>query len=690
MKTFFGYSLFLFVFATACSPVSGQEQTVTEFIKSQILLRNMTYKNVMETFDFQDIILFIEENKADRKSSKFTKDFTKLFMDYERCKVVRAFDPPAVQPKFITSDAYYNYIFRYHYFQSLRINLNDSEIGTPQILTSEFRNALIPVLKERLVDFDLINNSNLFVIVQVAVDRSLNGETKESPALISRQDKFFVWWGGEIPRNAISGKNWTDIRTHVKKFQILGITLANTDSDGDGLTDYEERTAGSDPRDPCSPNSIDSDQDGLCDNIEIRYDLDPQNADTDNDGINDSEEINNPAYDPKNPCVPSELAGPCDKDGDGLTYSQETKKGTDPEKSDTDGDGVLDNVDECPLTPGSRENNGCERLPDATEQNEITATEFPKTTEDQPNPVAPQVDGPNAEIIKNENTETLTPNSVFQRHYNSYVLVNNITDSSIIHRVFKEQGIPVVDTFLSNITMPGYFNRSNLDKTLSLFKMGGSQAIIEVSNHKPGRDTIYHINDYFKHLSDLPYMNSYLRAEKERFGEDFYFNENDSTWLTYVVYTQQFAGLGRDNLPDYADFTRKIIPVFVKIEKGNYKISLGSIYKLYTIPLEEVRIWELVDGMNKRRTNVALSGIYYKIQLHAINKYEPGNPRYESIRKFGNRVETEPVPNSDLQRVLLGPYNSLEWAKANLRDVQENGFEKAFIVEYEDGKRVKD
>jgi len=65
------------------------------------------------------------------------------------------------------------------------------------------------------------------------------------------------------------------------------------DTDGDGLTDGEEKRLGTDP------NSEDSDGDGLADRQEVRvYRTDPTNSDTDDDGYMDGEEIDN-GYNPK-------------------------------------------------------------------------------------------------------------------------------------------------------------------------------------------------------------------------------------------------------------------------------------------------------------------------------------------------------------------------------------------------------
>ncbi len=123
--------------------------------------------------------------------------------------------------------------------------------------------------------------------------------------------------------------------------------LMERDSDGDGLSDYDEiYIYGTDPLNP------DTDGDGLTDYEEIYvYGTDPLNPDTDGDGIPDGDEIHIYGTDPLFP----------DTDGDGLTDCQEVLHtnreecedpdfdgpydggfGTDPLNPDTDGDGLTD------------------------------------------------------------------------------------------------------------------------------------------------------------------------------------------------------------------------------------------------------------------------------------------------------------------------------------------------------------
>lgn len=80
------------------------------------------------------------------------------------------------------------------------------------------------------------------------------------------------------------------------------------DSDGDGLSDAQEATLGSDP------NNADSDGDGLTDGQEVnQLGTDPLSADSDGDGFDDGEEVNVLGSDPLDPNDPPS-GGPVDFD----------------------------------------------------------------------------------------------------------------------------------------------------------------------------------------------------------------------------------------------------------------------------------------------------------------------------------------------------------------------------------------
>jgi outer membrane protein OmpA-like peptidoglycan-associated protein len=102
----------------------------------------------------------------------------------------------------------------------------------------------------------------------------------------------------------------------------------SADPDKDGLTNDEEKLAGTDPNNP------DTDGDGLTDGDEVhKYHTNPLKADTDGDGLSDYDEIMKYHTDPLK----------VDTDGDGLSdYDEVMKYHTDPLKADTDGDGLSD------------------------------------------------------------------------------------------------------------------------------------------------------------------------------------------------------------------------------------------------------------------------------------------------------------------------------------------------------------
>jgi hypothetical protein len=152
-----------------------------------------------------------------------------------------------------------------------------------------------------------------------------------------------------------------------------GASGFQNDSDGDGLTDGEEATLGT------NPNSADSDGDGVNDGAEVGSNpgapldtdgdtiidaLESSLTDSDGDGVaNQLDAANN------NPCSPDASGAAClaaDSDGDGLTNGQEDTLGTSRGNPDTDGDGINDGAEvggnvNAPLdTDGDGVNDGTE------------------------------------------------------------------------------------------------------------------------------------------------------------------------------------------------------------------------------------------------------------------------------------------------------------------------------------------
>ncbi len=145
------------------------------------------------------------------------------------------------------------------------------------------------------------------------------------------------------------------------------VITGSSDSDGDGYS------GGDDPDNdnPCIPDhtagTCDRDGDGLTNSEEDLHKTDPTDPDTDDDGINDGSEVNgNPASDPLNPCDPNPNALTCDQDNDGLNNDEEEEAGTNPTNLDSDGDGINDG-DEINGEPPSDPLDACDPNPDAAQ-----------------------------------------------------------------------------------------------------------------------------------------------------------------------------------------------------------------------------------------------------------------------------------------------------------------------------------
>ena len=145
----------------------------------------------------------------------------------------------------------------------------------------------------------------------------------------------FVSADGQIYSLKNNAGQFTNFLIGANQQLVCDVTL---DSDLDGLLNSEEGLLGTDPNKP------DTDGDGLKDGSEVKtHKTNPLVADTDGGSINDGVEVGR-GSNPLNSAddVPVVVK---DTDYDGISDDQEGKFGTDPNKADTDGDGLKDGAE---------------------------------------------------------------------------------------------------------------------------------------------------------------------------------------------------------------------------------------------------------------------------------------------------------------------------------------------------------
>ena len=196
---------------------------------------------------------------------------------------------------------------------------------------------------------------------------------------------------------------------------------ASSDTDGDGIDDDTETNNGTDSSNPCDPiqaagytgydagNAIwataDCDSDGLSNGEEVMLGTGVYVADTDGDTINDGQEV----ADGTNPFDDCDSLGGtplpasfCDRDEDGLSDDEEAALGTDPDNPDTDGDTINDGQE---VSDGTDPLEPCDSEGGTPPQGIICGVEIGNTI------LTPDGDGIN-DSFRIENIELFTDTSV--------------------------------------------------------------------------------------------------------------------------------------------------------------------------------------------------------------------------------------------------------------------------------------
>ncbi|MHA1220436.1 MAG: hypothetical protein ACTSQB_01745, partial [Candidatus Heimdallarchaeota archaeon] len=148
---------------------------------------------------------------------------------------------------------------------------------------------------------------------------------------ISLENDIVILGFSSLGLELVSADDDSDLLPNEVEIDIYNTNTVIADSDADGFSDYYEVMNGLDPLDPADA-LLDSDQDGLDNQLEFSLGTHPMMIDTDADGLSDYIEINmttNPLY--------------FDTDGEGLSDGIEVNiLFTDPLLVDTDEDKIDD------------------------------------------------------------------------------------------------------------------------------------------------------------------------------------------------------------------------------------------------------------------------------------------------------------------------------------------------------------
>ena len=91
------------------------------------------------------------------------------------------------------------------------------------------------------------------------------------------------------------------------------------------------------------------------------------------------------------------------------------------------------------------------------------------------------------------------------------------------------------------------------------------------------------------------------------------------------------------------------------------------------------------DNQEYTSTAPRHNGVYYKVQLVALSRFDPNSSKYNRVQDIG-RIDTEEIVGRGLTRILLADFFSESEAKAALRSAR-GVFDGAYIVKYQDGTR---
>ncbi len=94
-----------------------------------------------------------------------------------------------------------------------------------------------------------------------------------------------------------------------------------------------------------------------------------------------------------------------------------------------------------------------------------------------------------------------------------------------------------------------------------------------------------------------------------------------------------------------------------------------------------------VSVVGNSKSGVSKKEATYKVQVVAVNIHDINHPRYRYVKSIG-KIETEEIANGGVTRVLITDLENIQAAEEIKKQVVKYGFVDAFVVKYENGRRI--
>ena len=155
-----------------------------------------------------------------------------------------------------------------------------------------------------------------------------------------------------------------------------------------------------------------------------------------------------------------------------------------------------------------------------------------------------------------------------------------------------------------------------------------------------------------------------------------------------VIDAKRFSQLSRSQILSITYVDSK---PYVETEAGYIEVlddddeSVSSSTSSTPISVPEEVDEDAFAGETPPSKKIRTYGTSYKIQLAAVSEFKPR--KFTDVGELGE-IQLEKVEGKNLTRVMVVTYNNLQDAKSALVALNSRGFDRAYIVRYENGKRA--